>query len=860
MTTTDRDGTVLKTTEVTGQNGTVYRTTKIRRPDGSCFESRETTAADGSVLVDTVEFPSVGAGPARPSRPSRDEDRGGISSPADRGVAFPIAAVTEANAAATEAARDDGAVAKLTESSGEDGYRRAARETTGADRFKTAESADHPPIDRRLIGDGSSKIPMDHKIFGNHLHPDPFPVVHEPFHVAFEPFPEKREERPFRGFSRGKSKFDGERDRGDGRRGGGGGGDRERRTISAAGTQRAMTRRRSMRVALQVRPLPDQDDDDQGDDRTIANDEVEDLPYAAFEGSSESVGGDQWDQGDDSFDAEDGFFCARGHSPMMGIVQIAPTPASHGIGGNDEALPLATVIREISRRWVNDPSSEEMTDWEMARLAALLRQTSLSNLSTAARKTYDGGEGVERKGGEGPPVPLAQAVRELSSCGVRSVPRRHVESLVRSCGTGDDTPLTWTSTLHRLCAAPMGGESDPAWSAALDHLVNLERSAAKSVVENGDGGSFSRTPLHVVCCRRPPPAVVRALLDVSSKPTGVTDDFGFRPVHLACLQGASDGVLRMLLDAAAVPLSPGHVARNDAVVSPVESLPPQASVPGEDKEEAVRVFLNTHPAARGETEPDGLRPSVPSNIPVDKAQSHISNVVSSVESHVIPSSAVPAAVVPTMKMDQDNILSGAKWDGVQATDFSLLRNICHRIPAVATGDNNAMAWDTLRDYLAGIVSKEQKKIAAETVESQHYASPLHLVCCRDPPADVVKMLLDASLMPVQWPDKSGLLPIHAACLYRASAEVVQLLINVNPNLKMAIDGKGRSPLHWTCRNTKNKPPDPDVLKIVIDRDLVCMLDNDGHTPIQSFVHSCEIFVIASQPLPQVTTMPWPGIH
>uniref|UniRef100_A0A7S4MNM5 Ion transport domain-containing protein n=1 Tax=Odontella aurita TaxID=265563 RepID=A0A7S4MNM5_9STRA len=194
---------------------------------------------------------------------------------------------------------------------------------------------------------------------------------------------------------------------------------------------------------------------------------------------------------------------------------------------------------------------------------------------------------------------------------------------------------------------------------------------------------------------------------------------------------------------------------------------------------------------------------------------------------VAPVPVLPAAQVPPKA---GNDCAGADRNAAARRSSSRLRNLCRQAQRGAQGSG----WDAIREYLASIETAGGKKLVAENVEGRHLATPLHLVCCRDPPPDVVEVLIQASARPVQWPDANGMLPIHAACMYRASAEVVKLLVDAFPESLCKLDDKRRTPLHWATRNMKDRPPDPEVLTLVIRRGLVSQRDSDGRTPIQSF--------------------------
>jgi len=67
---------------------------------------------------------------------------------------------------------------------------------------------------------------------------------------------------------------------------------------------------------------------------------------------------------------------------------------------------------------------------------------------------------------------------------------------------------------------------------------------------------------------------------------------------------------------------------------------------------------------------------------------------------------------------------------------------------------------------------------------------------KDPPADVVRMLVEADGETVAWADNNGWLPLHHACANSASGKVICMLVQSFPEGKVAQDKRLRTPLHF----------------------------------------------------------------
>ena len=78
--------------------------------------------------------------------------------------------------------------------------------------------------------------------------------------------------------------------------------------------------------------------------------------------------------------------------------------------------------------------------------------------------------------------------------------------------------------------------------------------------------------------------------------------------------------------------------------------------------------------------------------------------------------------------------------------------------------------------------------------------PLQFACCCNPPASVIKAMIDANPAALNQVDCMNRMPLHIACEYAASPEVIRLLLESNPSATMKKDELGRLPLHTLCEN------------------------------------------------------------
>jgi len=79
-------------------------------------------------------------------------------------------------------------------------------------------------------------------------------------------------------------------------------------------------------------------------------------------------------------------------------------------------------------------------------------------------------------------------------------------------------------------------------------------------------------------------------------------------------------------------------------------------------------------------------------------------------------------------------------------------------------------------------------------------SLLHAVCKKNPPEDIVQMIVDAFPDTVFQVNQSNQYPIHIAAQCGASPKVIQQLCNFNPEASCRCDSAGKTPLHLACEH------------------------------------------------------------
>ncbi|KAL7544863.1 hypothetical protein ACHAWF_008231 [Thalassiosira exigua] len=116
--------------------------------------------------------------------------------------------------------------------------------------------------------------------------------------------------------------------------------------------------------------------------------------------------------------------------------------------------------------------------------------------------------------------------------------------------------------------------------------------------------------------------------------------------------------------------------------------------------------------------------------------------------------------------------------------------------AARARDRLSSAWDAVREWLDSHPSAIDRRQAA-THQGQFLTTALHVTCkLPDPPADVVRELIECAEEVAGWPDSNGWLPLHHACANGASGRVLAALVRAHPEGKVRQDKRFRTPLHF----------------------------------------------------------------
>lgn len=137
-------------------------------------------------------------------------------------------------------------------------------------------------------------------------------------------------------------------------------------------------------------------------------------------------------------------------------------------------------------------------------------------------------------------------------------------------------------------------------------------------------------------------------------------------------------------------------------------------------------------------------------------------------------------------------------------------------------------WDKVRITLVKDSNTPEKKRSHKIYKRD--MSALHLACQYDPPADIVKMLIEANPDAILLRSQPhGDLPLHFATAYNtASVEVIRQLVEANSSTVGAQNSLGVSPLHQACLFHASY----DVIKVLVEAlpEAVYIEDAQGRTP------------------------------
>ncbi|KAL7556295.1 hypothetical protein ACA910_017416 [Epithemia clementina (nom. ined.)] len=137
--------------------------------------------------------------------------------------------------------------------------------------------------------------------------------------------------------------------------------------------------------------------------------------------------------------------------------------------------------------------------------------------------------------------------------------------------------------------------------------------------------------------------------------------------------------------------------------------------------------------------------------------------------------------------------------------------------------------------------------------------PLHVLCCNNPPLDIVELFVQSWEPYIRTPNLHGWLPIHCACAHRASYEVVKFLAQADkdkqPNGDRTLYQKtyqhSNTVLHLACANAPpvvdshemsraSSDPSLDIVKLLVELAPTLLLEtnSDGELAVHVATRSC----------------------
>ena len=151
------------------------------------------------------------------------------------------------------------------------------------------------------------------------------------------------------------------------------------------------------------------------------------------------------------------------------------------------------------------------------------------------------------------------------------------------------------------------------------------------------------------------------------------------------------------------------------------------------------------------------------------------------------------------------------------TDDKFIVGLCNLCSVVAANDDpTTINWDNLRQYVKTI--SPRRRFAADHQEKNHRrcsdegvvarlqrSTPLHGICTKDPPTDVVATLVEAfgKETSLELLDANGKTPLHCALESPWPVSIELFRILCLPQITNVTDSQTKStPLHLLCRNKK----------------------------------------------------------
>eukprot|EP00979_Chaetoceros_neogracilis_P004856 scaffold842_cov287-Chaetoceros_neogracile.AAC.19 len=146
-------------------------------------------------------------------------------------------------------------------------------------------------------------------------------------------------------------------------------------------------------------------------------------------------------------------------------------------------------------------------------------------------------------------------------------------------------------------------------------------------------------------------------------------------------------------------------------------------------------------------------------------------------------------------------------------------------------------WPEVWKYLSSDAAEEEKK--SNIMCRSDARTCLHYACCRDPPDDIVKAMIDIGGKElVMMTDDNDRTVLHLACCNGASYNIIKMLIEVGrKDLVMAKDSNfGDTALHDICRFITKHTKAAEKMKLILqvgDANLLLATKNKGgQTPLK----------------------------
>ena len=166
----------------------------------------------------------------------------------------------------------------------------------------------------------------------------------------------------------------------------------------------------------------------------------------------------------------------------------------------------------------------------------------------------------------------------------------------------------------------------------------------------------------------------------------------------------------------------------------------------------------------------------------------------------------------------------------------------HRICFSAAGELDSL-WKCALQSLQREERDEARKIAKS---QQNGMIPLFLACQRQPPAYIVRELINLYPGSLNYKNELSSTCLHAACKFNASSEVIRMLVERHPcpvKAIEAVNSNNETPLLLWMYSNDCKPPPLPLFKLLLSPKVMRIDDNQLNNPCQflcQYVHQRDI--------------------